>query len=285
MSQPTISIIIPTYNRASYVLQSVASVLAQSFKDYELIVVDDGSEDETWTQLARLNDSRLQVLRIAHSGASVARNAGVSLARGELIAFLDSDDLWAQDFLTHTFEALQSAPAAGFAYTDYGIFDTTDTVVTTASLRPEEKINGRLFPRILGEDFICMGSLLFRRGCLERAGDFDPQMAPAEDWDMWLRITPFFDASYVDAPLLSIRFHSDNISQRPGVIQQANLRIMEKFRQQQPMLADRYQDVIRRNCLSYHKALARHTLRARQPTLTLKHLAQVLILSVSWFTR
>lgn len=272
---PAVSVILPTYNRAQLVQEATESVLSQTFGDFELIVVDDGSTDDTATVLSGL-DNRLRYVAIAHGGASAARNAGLARARGPLIAFLDSDDLWQPHFLQQAIDSLAGADSAGFAYTDYCIAGAQGQI-SAPCLKAAEKINGRLFPAILEEDFICMGSLLFRRECLEQAGPFDPRVTPAEDWDMWLRITPFYDACYVDRPLLTIRFHGGNMSQQPGVIHRANLRIMRKFQQNFPQFAAQHRSTIRHNCRRYHHSLARHYWRQRQSAPAVSHLLQMIL--------
>src|SRR4051812_24472999 len=113
-----VSIIIPTYNRAAYLGAAIASVRAQTFADWELIVVDDGSTDETAAMLDELSDPRIRVLRIGHSGSeSITRNAGLRLAEGEWVAFLDSDDLWVPEKLERQLAQMVAQPACQWSYT------------------------------------------------------------------------------------------------------------------------------------------------------------------------
>ncbi|MGE5263499.1 MAG: glycosyltransferase family A protein, partial [Acidobacteriota bacterium] len=138
-----ISVIIPTFNRRPLLAETLASVFDQTWGDFEIIVVDDGSEDDTPTMDA-LSSDRLVYHRIEHAGASAARNVGLALARGDYIAFLDSDDLWERQFLERMSAAFDKAPRAGFVYCDYTTFDGHG-VVQKAYLPARHKLRGNLF--------------------------------------------------------------------------------------------------------------------------------------------
>ncbi len=148
---PRVSVIIPTYNRAALLCETLASVFAQTFQDYQVIVVDDGSTDDTPEQLRELG-ARVIVEHTAHAGEGAARNAGLDRARGEYIAFLDSDDLWDARFLEKITHALDVAPYADFAYCDYALFDDRGAIMA-AYLPAELKLQGSLLPALLETDF------------------------------------------------------------------------------------------------------------------------------------
>jgi glycosyltransferase involved in cell wall biosynthesis len=245
-------------------------VLTQTFSDYEIVVVDDGSEDNTEGVLADLKQ-RIIYRRIRHTGASAARNIGLEMAQGESIAFLDSDDLWDARFLEKMVGALDAATSAGFVYCDYVTFDELG-IVTAACLPPEHKIHGNLFTRLVESDFISTGALLIRRECLRQVGGFDPRLAIAHDWDLWLRLAQRYDAEYVDEPLVKIRIHSRALSRNAQVIYADNLQVLGKLHREPSPDVQRLRPILRRQTARFHRELASSFRRANRPWPTLKHL-------------
>lgn len=213
-----ISVILTTYERREPVARALASVLAQTTAACEAIVVDDGSTDGT---AESLRDSPVQLLRVAHSGnPAVARNAGLDRARGDLIAFLDSDDTLRPNALKDLSAALQAHPAAGFAYGDYEPDPARSTLVPPV---------GDIFDRLLESDFLVTGSVLFRRSLLGAVGRLDPHCSPAEDWDYWLRLAAHADAVYVARTVIDIGITADSVSRAlGGSMYAANLRVTRK---------------------------------------------------------
>jgi len=267
-----VSIITPTYNRGRLLTQTLASVYDQTWRDYEIIVVDDGSEDDT-PALGAASGHLLVYHRIEHAGASAARNAGLAIARGEYIAFLDSDDLWERQFLERMTAALDSAPAAGFVYCDYATFNTYGPL-QPACLAPQYKLSGNLFARLIETDFISTGALLIRRECLRRVGGFDPNLAIAHDWDLWLRLAREFDAEYVDEPLVRIRMDSVRLTRNTPVLYSDNLQILTKLRHS-AHTADQL-CLIRRNTLACHRGLFKYFWGVRRSLPALEHFARML---------
>jgi glycosyltransferase involved in cell wall biosynthesis len=267
-----VSIITPTYNRARLLTQTLASVYDQTWCDYEIIVVDDGSEDDT-PALGAASAQRLVYHRIEHAGASAARNAGLAIARGEYIAFLDSDDLWERQFLERMTTALDSAPAAGFVYCDYATFNTYGPV-QPACLAPRYKLRGNLFARLIETDFISTGTLLIRRECLRRVGGFDPNLEIAHDWDLWLRLAREFDAEYVDESLVRIRMDSVRLTRNTPVLYSDNLQILTKLRRSADA-ADQL-CLIRRNTLACHRGLFKYFWGIHRSLPALEHFARML---------
>ncbi len=255
-----ISVIIPAYNRGALIGPTLDSVRAQSYPDYELIVVDDGSTDDTIDRILAAarsdqNAPPLVLLTIPHSGAGAARNAGLGQATGQYIAFLDSDDVWDPCFLEEMHAKLGRHPDAGFVYCDYGTFDQ-EGIKRRRNLFPEQKIAGNLFAALLEEDFLCTGALLFRRECFDRAGLFDSTLSVSEDWDMWLRIAQSMSAICLDEPLVRIRLDSGHASRNPEVIYTLNLRVLAKIRRLFPESHRRARPRIRRQQMRFHRALA-----------------------------
>ncbi len=263
-----VSVVIPTYNRAQLLAETLDSVYAQTWRAYEVIVVDDGSEDEKIVRVCASYD-RLVYRRVAHGGVSAARNAGLAIACGDYVAFLDSDDVWQPRFLERMSMALETTPGAGFAYCDYATFGALGTV-RARSLPPEHKHTGNVFVPLIETDFLSTGALVIRRGCLTRVGGFDPDLAAAEDWDLWLRLAHWFNAVYVNAPLLQVRIDSDGLTRNTRQLHAGNLRVLAKW--QRMMVGNGpVRRAIRRNIRANHRGLALSHWRAHSPWLALLH--------------
>ncbi|MBR2990821.1 MAG: glycosyltransferase family 2 protein [Solobacterium sp.] len=199
---PGVSVIIPAYNAADYIGEAVESILAQNYQDLEIIVVDDGSEDGTADTLKRFPMVRL--VKIPHSGIAAARNTGISLAGGELIAFVDADDRWKKDKLELQLRYLQLHPEKAMVLTRYRNF----TDLPEKSLSKEQK---ELLGREVGR---LMVTALIRRELFDSYGLFDPSLVYSEDTEWMIRVDlrrP--DAMYkLDDFLYERRIHNRNIT-------------------------------------------------------------------------
>ena len=216
------SVVIPTYNRSELVREAAASVLAQTYRPLELIVVDDGSSDATSDALAPL--SGVQVLRQAHTGMpGQVRNAGARLARGEYLAFLDSDDLWLPQKLA---QQVAAATAAGEV-----ISHTRERwvrrgrVISQRSQRHRRR--GDLFADSLRRCVLGPSTVLLRRAVFEQTGGFREDLEIAEDYELWLRLTARYQVGYVAQELVIKRAgHADQLSERYGQIEIFRLRAL-----------------------------------------------------------
>ena len=213
-----ISVILTTFDRRELVARALASVFAQTTAACEAIVVDDGSTDGTTESL---RDLPIQLLTVPHSGnPAIARNAGLNRARGDLIAFLDSDDTLRPNALEGLSDALRAQPAAGFAYGDYEPDPGPPSLAHPVA---------DIFDRLLESDFLVTGAVLFRRALLGAVGGFDPLCSPAEDWDFWLRLAARVDGVHVDRTVVDIAITTDSVSRAPGgSIYAANRRVTRK---------------------------------------------------------
>lgn len=211
MSRPTVSVIIPTYNRANLLKRAIASVLNQKFEDFELIVVDDASSDNTPRVVESINDGRIRYIRLKkNSGGPVARNTGIKKARGRFIALLDDDDEWLPNRLElqiRKFEELDSefgVVYGGFYYVSHQDGRTLGERV------PEYR--GDIYNKLLKENFIGSPTLLIRKKCFKKVGLFDPKLSSSQDWDMWLRIAKYYKFDYVDKIIAKYYVHGRQIS-------------------------------------------------------------------------
>jgi glycosyltransferase involved in cell wall biosynthesis len=211
---PLVSVIIPTYNRAGLVRQAVASVKAQTFRDFEIVVVDDGGTDGTYEVLSA--DRELRVLRHpGRRGVAAARNTGAAAARGEWLAFLDSDDLWLPDKLARQISWLEGAPELLICQTDETWVRRGVRVNKPAAHR---KVAGRIFLPSLGRCMISPSAVMLHRRLLEDHGAFDETLPAAEDYDLWLRLTWRYEVGLVDEPLVIKRGgHPDQLSAQWGI--------------------------------------------------------------------
>ena len=210
---PKVSVVIPTYNRANRVGSTIDSVLAQTFSDLEVIVVDDGSSDGTGQVLREAYGDRIRYIYQNNQGASVARNRGIEEARGEWIAFLDSDDLWEKDKLEWQFKALeQFGSHCGGCYTDTRFFNHPETrtmfQLAEGNYRHEGTLGVntdvlRLLVRPGGAGMVvCLSSFLARADLIRRSGGFDPKLLYSQDSEFMFRLAMHTGFCYVNRPLV-----------------------------------------------------------------------------------
>jgi glycosyltransferase involved in cell wall biosynthesis len=208
---PRVSVIIPTYNRAYFLYEAIGSVLNQTYRDFEIIVVDDGSTDLT-PYLLRKWQGQVRWVRQENAGVSRARNAGIRVARGRYLAFLDSDDLWIREKLAIQVAFLEANPQYRVCYTD-------ELWIRRGRRVNPKKIHGKysgwIFCRCLPLCIISPSSVLMRREVLEAVGDFDETLPVCEDYELWLRVAARFPIFFIDQKLIIKRGgHADQLSNR-----------------------------------------------------------------------
>ncbi|HLD44912.1 MAG TPA: glycosyltransferase, partial [bacterium] len=222
-----VSVIIPTYNRQGTVLRAVDSVLRQSHRAFELLVVDDGSTDNTREWLALYNDPRLRYHCIPHAGVATARNAGAKEASGEWLCFLDSDDLWHKNKL-----AEQSRFHT--AYPHFLLSQTDDVWI-----RNSERVNkmkkhsvraGNLFRQSLRLCLICCSSVMIQKELFMATGGFDETLPTCEDYDLWLRLLSKHEVGFINKELVT-KFggHQDQLSKSFPVMDRYRIYALEKL--------------------------------------------------------
>jgi glycosyltransferase involved in cell wall biosynthesis len=211
--KPKLSVVIPTYNRAEKVRKTVESVLGQSFTDLEVIVVDDGSSDETGQTLERAFGDRIRYYFQSNQGVSVARNKGIAEAKGDWIAFLDSDDVWENEKLEWQFRALDRfSPDCGACYTDVRFMNHSETrsmfQLAQESYRHVDEfgVNSevlRLLVKPGGAGMVvCLSSLLARADAVRHARGFDPSLSYSADSEFMFRLAMITGFCYVNRPLV-----------------------------------------------------------------------------------
>lgn len=220
------SVIIPTYNRADYLPQALQSVFDQTLSPFEVIVVDDGSTDNT-ADVVRAFEPRVRYFRHDHNkGVSAARNSGLEAAQGEIIAWLDADDLWEPDFLATVISLLAADQELDGVYTGFVLIDAVGNILSQSSQRvvpPSE-----LFSSLVDDNFIQTPAIVVRRKCFEQVGSFDTRFGICEDYDMWLRLAKVFTIMGLPAPLVRIRVHENSTLADTAAFAQFRLAVIQK---------------------------------------------------------
>jgi len=252
-----VSVIIPTYNRQKFIMEAVESVLAQTYSDFELIVVDDGSTDDTAKLLAAVQDNRVKYVRQENAGRSRARNRAIEMAKGEYIAFLDSDDSYLPDKLRMQVEHLDTHPELAMVYTGAICVDEQGN-----ELNYEYKTgsSGFVYPEVAFflPVTITLPTVMVRRQVFGQIGLFDERMVRFEDTDMWRRIAKRFAVGTIQAPTCRLRTHTDNTleNQDPERIVGALTYYIDKISREDTQMPAAIREAgIRRLCQHYAAAL------------------------------
>ena len=228
---PIVSVVIPSFNRAQCIKSCIESVLNQTFRDIEVIVVDDASDDDSLVQIKALSDPRIRC--IAHEtnrGGAAARNTGIKAAAGELIAFLDSDDFWEPQKLEKQFKLLQEkGEEYGFVYTWFIRNNSAGEELG----REHSSIDGPALDKLLVKNYIgTFSSIMVRRSALEAIDGLDEAMRSCQDWDLFIRLSRITQVCCVEEYLvhyLQNRNDRHRISSNPASIIQGHKRLLEKI--------------------------------------------------------
>ena len=221
-----VSVIIPSYNRAHTLARAIDSVLAQTYSAAQIIVVNDGSTDETVSLLTQY--SQIKVISLAHKqGVSAARNIGIAQATGDWIALLDSDDTWMPEKLAHQVAAVQENP-------DIYIFHTDEVWIRNGkrvnAKHKHAKPTGWVYTASLELCCVSPSSILMHRSVLQACGDFDERFPACEDYDLWLRIFSRFAVKLIDKPLV-VKYggHDDQLSRQHWGMDRFRVRALSKM--------------------------------------------------------
>lgn len=210
---PEISVIIPTYNRGHLISETIDSVLSQSFRDLEILVIDDGSTDNT-QEILKKYSGNVTYINIKHSGLpAVVRNVGLKHARGIYIAFLDSDDIWLPEKLEKEIGILENSPDTGLVCSNAYVLKANEDREKELYLKENQGKSGHVLADLLKDNFIINSSVLVRRSAIDQAAIFseNPELRALEDYDLWLRIAMITKICFILEPLLSYRDHGGSI--------------------------------------------------------------------------
>jgi glycosyltransferase involved in cell wall biosynthesis len=205
-----VSVIIPTYNSAAFLREAIQSVLSQTYVDFEVVVVDDGSTDNTESEVHSFGD-RVCYVKQQNQGAGAARNHGINRSRGKYVAFLDADDLWLPGKLCEQIPLLDRDPELGLVYSDWSVVSEQGET-EPSYLRGQPAAGGYVFDELVQCGFILTSGTIVRRSCLDDVGFFDETLSIAQDYDLWLRICYRWKIALVNKPLVIKRNRDGNLS-------------------------------------------------------------------------
>lgn len=208
---PKVSIVLPTYNRANLIGRSIQSLLNQTFKDCEIIVVDDFSSDNTEEIVKKIDDPCIHYFRHkANLGAAAARNTGITLSKGEFITFQDSDDEWIKDKLEKQINKFQSlAEMVDLVYSGFSFVSETSGENISEFV---PALKGNVYVNFLKGCILGSPTPIVRKECFQESGFFDESLPSCQDWDMWIRISKYYEFDYVRDNLAKYYVHGEQIS-------------------------------------------------------------------------
>ncbi|NEU75358.1 glycosyltransferase [Hassallia byssoidea VB512170] len=221
-----ISVIIPVYNGEKTIYQTIESVLKQTFVDLEILVIDDGSTDSTVEIVKSILDSRLHIYSYPNAGISANRNRGLAKATGEYLSFIDADDLWVSDKLEAQLNALLKHPQAALAYSWTDYIDMNGNFLKSGRRITE---TGNVYSKLLMYNFLENGSNpLIRSEAFNTVGGFDESLPVAEDWDMWLRISAYYEFVLVPEVKIFYRVQANSLSTNLVQMEIDSLQVIER---------------------------------------------------------
>ena len=225
---PKVTVVIPAYNAMTYLPETLDSVLRQTFTDFEVLIVNDGSTDSIESWLTTVNDDRVILISQANQGLPGARNMGITEAQGEYIAFIDADDLWEPTKLEKQVQCLEAKPEVGLVYAWTLLIDRHGNSTGTVTAA---QVEGNVWEKLLLGDVVGSGSAaMVRRSCFDGVGLFDPDLTSIEDCDMWVRIAAHYPFAVIKEVLIFYRQHSTSMSKDyDRMAQNSRLKIEKKF--------------------------------------------------------
>ena len=230
---PIISVIIAVHNGEKTIRETIESVLQQTFSDFELIVINDGSEDATLEIVSHFQDHRLKIFSFPQLGVSASRNQGIRLAEGDYVTFLDADDLWTTDKLEAQLKALQANPQAAVVYSWTDYIDEQGKF-----LYPAKRVNfrGNVYAQILVSDFLENGSnaLIRKQALIKSKLDFDESLQGGEDWDILIHLAAKYQFVLVPSPQILYRVSRTSASSKIAQHESDCLKVIDKAFQQAP---------------------------------------------------
>ncbi len=246
---PKVSVVLPTYNRASLLKRAIKSILNQTYQDFEMIIVDDGSTDNTENVVKGFGNEGIRYISHDNNrGAGAARNTGIKVARGRYIAFLDSDNQWLPEKLEKQMQFIQHKTEDVVVYTDYWDWENRRHMLSHRKIQKD----GDIHDILLEDNFIDTSTVLVSKECLHKAGLFDETLPRYQDWELWIRLSKYYRFVYLDEPLAKVHFTPGCITSNDEALLPARRIIFEKH----------FEDIAKRPDL-----LARHLYALGCPTI------------------
>ena len=229
-----VSVVIPAYNKAELTVKSVESVLNQTYKNIEIIVIDDGSTDNTRQRLSTYAE-KIKYVYKKNGGACSARNLGIRLSTGEYIGLLDCDDSYLPNKIELSVDFLEKHSDFGLVHNAAFFVDEKDTILRTFSHYKSQHI-GWIAKRLIARNFICNSTVVVRKSCFEKVGLFDESIFTSADWDMWLRLVEQYKVGYINMPLTLYRISGSYILNHIEQSKREELKVIEKAFHRNPRL-------------------------------------------------
>jgi glycosyltransferase involved in cell wall biosynthesis len=227
MPIPDVSVVIPAYNAERTLGETLASALAQTLDDLEVIVIDDGSTDATAAIAQNVTDKRVRVLSVPNGGVARARNRGMHEARGRFVAFLDADDIWRPLKLERQVSLLHAQPEVGMCFTAAFRVDADTRIIASMAVREYRDYCEALLLHSMVAG--CVSSGVVRRALALDVGGFDPTFSQSADWDFWLRLSRVTEFTPVPEPLVLYRSCPGNMSSDVALLERDTFAVLDKF--------------------------------------------------------
>lgn len=226
-SEPLVSVVIATYNMGQYLPDAIESVLSQTWENLELIVVDDGSNDDTADRMTRfIPDKRVRYIRTENKGQPRAKNRGLMESKGDFIAFCDADDLWHPEKISIQMPLFER-PSVGVVYSEVSYIDEKGADVIKP--QPYNRHSGQITRYLVMKNFIPFGTAVIRRACIKKSGVFDETLPMGIDWDLWLRYSIDWDFQYTPKKTYTYRIWPGQMSNNYRGRYNNAFRILDKF--------------------------------------------------------
>jgi len=233
-NQPLMSIIVPTYNRESFIVEAIQSVLEQTYSNWELIIVDDGSTDNTLETIKDIiTDDRISYYHQKNQGQSVARNVGINKSTGEYICFLDSDNKWLQNRLEISVKVILNNPQVDIVYGDSISIDIQGHEISRHVMK---KYSGHVTKELIKDNFISMNAAIAKKKCFDEMGAFNEKDRLAEDYELWLRFSTKYTFMHIPEFMALYRVMEDQLSTDKDKRLYANECIIRKFKETYPQV-------------------------------------------------
>lgn len=242
-NQPlVVSVILPVYNGQRFLADAINSILAQSYSNLELLIVDDGSTDESQSIVKTFatNDSRIRFFQQQNSGVAAARNVALREAHGQYIGFIDQDDLWQLDKLEVQMMYFNNYPDCVFLHGNIDYIDDQSAPVDKSLYPWVTSASGHCFERLFTWNAIAIQTVCFKRECIKTVGFLREDVPGVDDYDYWLRFSRFFHIDYLDKTFVLYRFHGDNESHKWHLQDIKRAKVLEGILQQFPEVYDEF---------------------------------------------
>ena len=280
---PNVSAIIPAFNAERFVGEAILSVLGQTYQDFEITVIDDGSTDLTEEAVRAFDkEERLKYVRQSNRGPSAARNAGLKVSSGRLIAFLDADDVWLPGKLEAQVQALSSSPQPSVVYSDFGLIDDEGRPLPRTWMRGpshDSLAADLMFGNVIAGS---ASSVLLPKEFFRSVGVFDEELWTCEDQDMWRRLAMVYGFLFLEAVHVLVRVHASQLQGDPAKMAQGRLLHLEKMERDTPPSLRHYLPDVE---YATYKDVSRLMLRGHRPVAALGYLGRVSRLGADYVLR